>query len=193
MAEQRLRVAIIIGSIRQGRFGPTAAAWIATHAGLRGDLDVDVIDLAEARLPEVMSDDGGPRPQATRDLACWLASADAFVIVTPEYNNSYPASLKNGIDWYQSEWAAKPVAFLSYGGVAGGVRAVEHLRPVFSEVDAVTIRKCVSLHHYRERFDSLGTPVDPSYQRTEAKEMLDQLVWWAEALRTHRARQPYPS
>ena len=74
------------------------------------------------------------------------------MIVTPEYNHSFPASLKNTIDWFDSEWHAKPVGFVSYGGMAGGQRAVEHLRQVFAELHAVTVRDTLSFHMAWERF-----------------------------------------
>ncbi len=188
MTEDRLRVAIIVGSIREGRFGPTAATWIATQARQRDDIDVDVIDLAEARLPEVLADGA---PPAVVDLAPRLAAADAFVVVTPEYNHSFPASLKNAIDWYFDEWKAKPVAFVSYGGMSGGLRAVEQLRLVLAEVHATTVRDTVSFHNYPDQFDADGQPVDPEGPNVAAKGMLDQLTWWAHALRNHRAEHPY--
>jgi hypothetical protein len=85
---ERLRPAIITGSIRKGRFGHVAAEWLASRARLRPDFDVDVIDLATAWLPDVMSaDPSAPRPQAVKDLAPSLEAADAFVVVTPEHNH----------------------------------------------------------------------------------------------------------
>ncbi|MFF8608682.1 NADPH-dependent FMN reductase [Streptomyces sp. NPDC015346] len=191
MSEARLRVAVIIGSTRTGRFGPTAANWIADEAAMRGDLDVDVIDLATAWLPDVLGAEG-PAPQAVRDLSPWLASSDAFVIVTPEYNHSFPASLKNAIDWYTDEWKAKPVAFVSYGGIAGGLRAVAHLRGIFPTLHAVTVRDSVAFTRHRERFDDDGRPKDPAGCSAAAKSMLDQLSWWGHILRDARERQAYP-
>src|SRR5690606_34993089 len=117
--------------------------------------------------------------------------ADAFVIVTPEYNHSYPASLKTLIDWHFTEWQAKPVAFVSYGGLAGGLRAVEHLRGVLAELHAVTVRDTVSFHQAWERFGPDSRPVDAAESTTAAKTMLDQLVWWARALREARTARPY--
>lgn len=191
--DDRLRLAIIIGSVRRGRFGPVAAQWLAAEAGRRGDFEVDVIDLAEARLPEVPPGDGVPTPQAVQDLAPWLAAAEAFVVVTPEYNRSFPASLKNAIDWYRREWQAKPVGFVSYGGPAGGLRAVEQLRLVFAELDAMTVRESVDLREHRSCFDKNGRPRDAENCNAAAKSMLDQLLWWAQALRNHRALHPYGS
>lgn len=190
MTEDRIRLVIIIGSIRAGRFGPTVADWFAAQARQRADLEVDVIDLAEAALPEILPD-GDDSPQSVRELAPWLAEADAFVVVTPEYNHSFPASLKTAIDWFFDEWQAKPVSFVSYGGISGGLRAVEQLRLVFAELHAMTIRNTVSFHDYPELFDQDGQPTEPQRCNSAAKSMLDQLTWWAHALRNQRARQPY--
>lgn len=193
MAESvRLRLVIIIGSVRKGRFGPVAAEWLASRARLRQDFDVDVIDLATAWLPDVMSaypDALKPRP--VKDLAPWLAAADAFVVVTPEYNQSFPASLKNAIDWFEEEWHAKPVAFLSYGGASSGLAAVGQLRQVFADVHAVTVRETVSFHNYRESFGPDGRPLAEAACNEAACRMLDRLGWWARSLHRARAEEPY--
>ncbi|WP_424210795.1 NADPH-dependent FMN reductase [Streptomyces sp. BI20] len=189
---EKLRLVVIIGSVRKGRFGPTAAEWMARRAERHPAFDVDVIDLAAAWLPDVMS--AAPeevKPQAVQDLEPWLAAADAFVVVTPEYNHSYPASLKNAIDWYDAEWHAKPVAFLSYGGASGGLLAVGHLRQVFAECHAVTVRETVSLQDYLERRVAGGhLDDDPAHVR-DADRMLDRLAWWGRALRAARRRDPF--
>ena len=200
MSPQSVRVAVVIGSIRTGRFGPTPANWIAAEAAGRDDMEVDVIDLAKVWLPDVLGDRGpdpdttdvAPAPQAVLDLAPWLAAADAFIIVTPEYNHSYPASLKNAIDWYVDEWKAKPVAFVSYGGIAGGMRAVAHLREVFPALHAVTVRDAVAFPDYWELFDDEGRLKDPQRCEAAARTMLDQLAWWGRTLRTAREESPYP-
>ena len=124
---------------------------------------MDVIDLAEARLPDVLSNQPAASVTATSQR---LAAADAFVVVTPEYNHSFPASLKNAIDWHFKEWQAKPVGFVSYGGMSGGLRAVEHLRQVFVELHAVTVRDAVSFHGVWGLFDTDGQPKDAAGCRT---------------------------
>ena len=126
----RLQLAIVIGSTRKGRLAPAVAEWFAGVARESGEMAVDVIDLAEARLPEVLSDQPGPEVEAMARRR--LAAAEAFVVVTPEYNHSFPAPLKTAIDWHRREWQAKPVGFVSYGGRSGGLRAVEQL-PVRGE------------------------------------------------------------
>ena len=119
-----------------------------------------------------------------------LADADAFIVVTPEYNHSYPASLKALIDWHFTQWTAKPVAFVSYGGAAGGRHAVLHLENVFTELHAVTIRDGLAFPSYFTRWRD-GNPLDEQ-AAGYAKTLLDQLDWWARALRAARAAVPYP-
>jgi NAD(P)H-dependent FMN reductase len=188
MTNNILHLAIIIGSTREGRFAPTVANWFAAQAAVREDLTIDVIDLAEARLPDILSAKPGPGVSAVSQR---LAQADAFVVITPEYNHSYPAPLKSALDWHSKEWHAKPVGFVSYGGVSGGLRAVEHLRQVFAELHAVTMRNTVSFHGAWTHFDDQGQPKDPARYARAAKSMLDQVVWWARALRDARAERPY--
>ena len=183
-----LRVAVIIGSTRAGRFGPTVADWFAARAAeSHPGLAIDVVDLAEADLPLTMTDFGQPRPEPVAALAPRLAGADAFVIVTPEYNHSFPAVLKSAIDWYHGEWSRKPVAFVSYGGVSGGLRAVQQLRHVFIELSAVPIRDTISFTEYWNQFAEDQSWPRPSESRDEALQSLfDQLTWTATTLRAGR-------
>jgi NAD(P)H-dependent FMN reductase len=186
-----LNLAVIVASTRKGRFGHNVAAWFTAQAEQRGDLNVDVIDLAETNLPDTLTGFGETPPEEVRALAPRLAKADAFVIVTPEYNHSFPAPLKTAIDWYLEEWAAKPVGFVSYGGVSGGLRAVEQLRPIFAEVHAMTVREQVSFAAYWEKFGEDALPLAAEACNGAAKSLLDQLTWWATALRTARTETPY--
>ncbi|MGW5737137.1 MULTISPECIES: NADPH-dependent FMN reductase [Streptomyces] len=187
-----LRVAVIVGSNREGRFGPIVADWLLARIQEHGDFEVDVIDLADSHLPTSLS--FNPSPETLAELGKVtpkLAAADAFVVLTPEYNHSYPASLKSLIDWHNAEWQAKPLAFVSYGGLSGGLRAVEHLRPVFAELHTMTIRDTVSFHNAGGQFADDGTHKDPTAANAAAKSMLDQLHWWAWALRSAKEVRPY--
>ncbi|MEV0226170.1 NAD(P)H-dependent oxidoreductase [Streptomyces sp. NPDC050704] len=187
-----LKIAVIVGSNREGRFGPVVADWLLGRVRERDDLAVDVVDLADVRLPTALS--YSPSEEVIAELAevtPKLADADAFVVLTPEYNHSFPAGLKNLIDWHYNEWRAKPVAFVSYGGLSGGLRAVEHLRQVFAELHAVTVRDTVSFHNAGASFDDEGRHRDPSAPDAAAKTMLDQLVWWGLALREAKSVRPY--
>ncbi|MEU8029200.1 NAD(P)H-dependent oxidoreductase [Streptomyces sp. NPDC049099] len=193
--EAPLRVAVVVGSVREGRQGRAVTDWfLGTAAGDEG-LHFDVIDLAEVDLPLVLPGWGGtPSPEAAaalREVSPRLAAADAFVVVTPEYNHSFPASLKNFIDWHHTQWHAKPVGFVSYGGLGGGLRAVEQLRLVFAELHATTVRDSVSLHGPWSGLGEDGTPRDAAVCAGAAKGMLGQLTWWGRALRAARAERPY--
>ncbi|WP_424185769.1 NADPH-dependent FMN reductase [Actinokineospora sp. G85] len=190
MPDRPIRVVVTVGSTRAGRFAPIVASWFVKRASARPDLVVDVVDLAETRLPDALTGFGSLPPEAVTALLPRLAAADAFVVVTPEYNHSYPAPIKTLIDWFFAEWQAKPVGFVSYGGHSGGLRAVEHLRQVFAEVHAVGIRDTVSFHGARDQFDADGVPVDTEGATRVAEVMLDQLTWWALALREAKEETP---
>lgn len=191
MSQSPIKVAVIIGSTRTGRFAPTVATWFTNHVSQREDVELDVVDLATAQLPETLGSFGEEPTEQVLAMAGRLRAADAFIVVTPEYNHSYPAALKTAIDWHYDEWQAKPVAFVSYGGQAGGLRAVEHLRQVFAELHAVTIRDTVSFHNVHEQFTPDGSPVDPASCGAAAQTLVDRLIWWASALREARMKQPY--
>ncbi|MFI6477109.1 NADPH-dependent FMN reductase [Nonomuraea sp. NPDC050663] len=179
---RELRIAVIIASTRQGRFGPTVAGWFAEQA--RKHFQVDLIDLAQAGLPAVLQDD---EPAEVAALGSRLAAADGFVIVTPEYNHSFPAPLKTALDWYFEEWHAKPVSFVAYGRESGGLMAVAQLRQICIELRAVPIREIVALPNYWELFTAEGAWPRPYAVCDEAvKTMLDRLGWWAQILRNGR-------
>jgi NAD(P)H-dependent FMN reductase len=188
----RLRTVVIIGSTRAGRFGPTVADWFVGRARRRPELDIDVVDLVDARLPETLTHTDEPVPEPVARLAPRLAAADAFVVVTPEYNRGVPAPLKSAIDWYYEPWHAKPVTVVAYGRESGGLHATEQLRQIFTELHAVTIRDTVTLPCYWDLFAPDGSWPKPSAEcHLAAKVALDQLIWWARALREARDRRPY--
>jgi NAD(P)H-dependent FMN reductase len=189
---QPLKVGLIYGSARQGRFCDTVARWTERELGASGKFSVEVIDPAAhsraLRLESISNEASNYRALRTQ-----LAEADAFVVVTPEYNHGYPAALKELIDSAGEEWYAKPVAFVSYGGVSGGLRAVEQLRQVFAELHVVSIRDSVSFQNAWQLFDAAGCPADPERCSTQMARMLAKLHWWATALRTAREAAPYSS
>jgi NAD(P)H-dependent FMN reductase len=188
-----LNIAVIIGSVRDGRFGPTVAEWFLSR--VEAPFEVDVVDLADVKLPMNMPSYGGQPSAETaevlKELTPRLEKADAFVVITPEYNHSYPASLKNLIDWHFTQWQAKPVALVSYGGHSGGRHAVEHLRHVFAELHATTLRDTISVTNYPEQFGQDGKPIDPTELDAAAKILLTQLEWWARALGEAREKRPF--
>ena len=182
-----LRVAVVLGSTRDGRFGHRVAHWF-TAVAQRRDLEIDLVDLADVDLPSAWTHQHSP---SVRDYLDRLDRADAFVVVTPEYNHSFPAALKQAIDLAGRQWQAKPVAFVSYGGMSGGLRAVEHLRTVFAELHATTLRDVVSLHNPWSLFEGDGERLQQVGAVDAADVVLDRLTWWGRALRTARVAEPY--
>jgi NAD(P)H-dependent FMN reductase len=192
------KLLIIVGSVREGRFGPVVASWVAEQAGLHDGFEVGIVDLATIDIPLALpavppkfAGDDYPRPAGMAPLTSALEDADAFLVVTPEYNHSYPASVKAAIDWHFTQWTAKPVAFVSYGGAAGGRHAALHLENVMTELHAVTIRDGLVFPNYFTAWQD-GRPLDPDAPGY-AKTLLDQLAWWAGALRSAREAAPYPA
>jgi NAD(P)H-dependent FMN reductase len=154
-----LRIAIIVASTRVGRFADVVVDWFVAQAEQHSTASIEVVDLATFELPHWFPTRATPVIEA---LSARLEAADAFVIVTPEYNHSFPASLKNAIDWFATEWNTKAIAFVSYGGRAEGARSVEHLRNVFVELHAMTIRDGVTID--LETVDQHGWPESPGIE-----------------------------
>jgi NAD(P)H-dependent FMN reductase len=183
------RVAIIIGSTRPGRNGAAVANWVRDIAGKRTDAEFELVDLKDYNLPHLDEATpaamGGYTNQHTKDWSAKIASFDAYVFVTPEYNHSTSGALKNAIDFLYQEWNNKAAGFVSYGG-AGGARAVEHLRLVMGELQVADVRAQVTLSLYTD-FENFSV-FTPAGQHEEAvTTMLDQVVAWGGALKTLRA------
>jgi NAD(P)H-dependent FMN reductase len=190
MAE--LKVGIVLGSTRPGRQADAVADWIMREVKERKDAEFELVDLAEHALPPL--DEPMPaitgqysRPH-TKAWAARVAGLDAFVFVTPEYNRSIPAALKNALDYLYAEWANKAAGIVSYGADAGGARAAEHLRQILGELQVADVRQTVGFNKYVD-FDAERRFAPAPYRAGELHRMLDQLVSWATALRTTR-REP---
>lgn len=188
MMERKIRLALLMGSNREGRFCDTVTDWAVRQIEGRSEFELDVIDPLEVDLPLRIQRDIPLEVQAYRER---LRNADAFVVVVPEYNHGYPAVIKAMIDHADVEWYAKPVAIVSYGGISGGLRAVEQLRLVFAELHAVVIRDTVSFHGARRQFDEWGEPVNGPVVERAMTTLLDRLKWWAQALMQAREATPY--
>ncbi|ONI84616.1 NADPH-dependent FMN reductase [Saccharothrix sp. ALI-22-I] len=181
---QPLHIAVIIGSTRQGRVGDVIGRWVAGVAAQRADVEPVVVDLADYDFPPCYP----AQPTAEmRRFTGQVADADGFVVVTPEYNRSFPASLKQAIDYAYDEWRAKPAGFVSYGSGSQGFHAVEQLRTVFTELHVMTVRTGVGVNLLADE------PLDSEHRRCAAEAMFDQLSWWASALKEARTRRPYVS
>ncbi len=185
---QKTRIGLIYGSTREGRLCESVAEWAAGRIWQRNSFEVDVLDPVTMDLPVRMT---SGENAAVANLQKQVGQADAFVVVVPEYNHSYPAPLKAMIDSVNEEWRAKPVGFVSYGGISGGLRAVEHLRLVFAELHAVGIRNSVSFADVWNQFDENGHLKSPLRYNKSMDNMLSQLQWWATALKSAREITPY--
>ena len=187
------KIAVIIGSIRPSRFGDKPAKWILDHAKARGDFDVELVDLADYPLPlfdAPASDAWMPTPNPV--AAKWQAKLnefDGYIVVTAEYNRSVPGALKNAIDWAYKPFNRKAVGYVAYGSV-GGARAVEHLRNIMTELQAVSVRQGIHIG------GSDFVPImmgQKSWDDTKASfeafvpDLLNNLAWWTNATRVARA------
>ncbi len=143
------KIQIIIGSTRQGRVGPSVAAWVAKHAVSQTGIEVEVIDLKEENLPWFNS----PVPpmyaaDTSPEGVAWgakIGSADGYILVTSEYNHGYPAPLKNAIDYLHKEWNEKPAMVVSYGYANKGLNASRHLHDVLTILKMVTLKNTVAI------------------------------------------------
>lgn len=186
------KIAVIISSIRPTRFGDKPAKWIADHAAARGDIDVEIVDLMDFPLPlfdAAASDFWMPTPNEI--AAKWQAKLnefDGYIVVTAEYNRSITGALKNAIDWAYKPFMKKAVAFVGYGSV-GGARAIEHLRNIMVELQAVPVRQAVHIGGSDFIPIMMG---QKSWDDTKGNfdmfvpDLLDNLVWWTNATRTAR-------
>jgi NAD(P)H-dependent FMN reductase len=183
-----VQIQVIVGSTREGRVGERVARWFMRVAEAREDLRAELIDLRDWDLPFFQAPMGPASGNYTPEARAWadkVGPADGYVIVTPEYNHAYPAVLKNALDHIYAEWNNKPVGFVSYGGGAGGTRAVEQLRLVAIELQMAPIRAAVMIPMARAAIGEDATPQDPALN-DRAAQLLDQLAWWARTLRAGR-------
>lgn len=187
-----VRIGVILASTRRGRRGEAYAHWILELIRARDGVEVDLLDLHDYRLPAYEHEQSPAHLEAAyaddpaRSWSEKIHALDGYVMVTPEYNHGYPGQLKNAIDHVHVGWFYKPIGFVSYGGAAGGARAVEQLRNVAVEVRMVPVRGEVNLRIFGLETDEQGRPTDSLYLK-RARAMIDQLVWWARAAK--RARE----
>jgi len=186
-----IKIFVIIGSIRPNRFGDKPAQWIVEALKKQQDVEVELIDIRELQLPmfdEPVSPASNKGEYVHPEGVAWakkVAEADGFVIVTPEYNHGYPPSLKNALDYVYYGWNKKPVGFVSYGGISGGIRAVQQLRQVVIELQMVPIRGGVYIPFFRKLLDEEGAFHSETLV-PQAEPMIEQLLWWAKVLKKAR-------
>lgn len=189
------KIAIVIGSTRDARFADKPAQWLFEKAtSLRDDLDIELVDLKDFDLPmfnEMASNLW--MPSSDEKAVAWqekMAEFDGYIFITPEYNSSMPASLKNAFDQAGKEWIRKPAAAFGYGAV-GGARAVEHMRAVVINLAMVPVRSAA----YISGADFFKvSPLGANAEMSEIEAnllpsvvaMLDDLAWWTKATKAAR-------
>jgi NAD(P)H-dependent FMN reductase len=185
-----IQIAIITGSTRPGRVNEAVARWVYELAQKRNDAKFELVDIKEFNLPlldePVPPSQGKYSKEHTKNWAAKIASFDAFVFVTPEYNHGISGALKNALDYLYAEWNNKAAGFVGYGS-AGGTRAVESLRLVMAELQIADVRAQValSLHSDFENYTSFNPA--PYHEKT-LNGVFDQVIAWGAALKTVRQK-----
>ena len=187
---EQLKLAVIIVSTRPGRVGPTVAQWFFDTATDHGQFAVELVDLKDINLP-VFDEPKHPRfgeytHEHTKVWSAIVKRSDAFVFVTPEYDYFTPPSLVNAIIYLFHEWMRKPAAFVSYGGISGGVRAVQAIKPLLTSVKVMPLPEAVSIPFMSNHIEN-GVFKSTDGFAQSAKALLDELHRWAFALKPMRA------
>jgi NAD(P)H-dependent FMN reductase len=188
-----IRVAIILGSTRPNRNGEAVAKWVYEVSKTRDDAEFLLVDLKDFDLP--LLDEPAPPSMGqytrvhTKKWAETIASFDAYVFVTPEYNHSTSGALKNAIDYLYKEWNNKSAGFVGYGGVEG-VRAIEHLRLIMAELQIADVRAQVSLSLITD-FENYHVFKPASFHQKNVHQMFDQVIAWANVLKLLRTEEAY--
>jgi NAD(P)H-dependent FMN reductase len=182
---------IITVSTREQRKGPVVTEWFEEIARTHGKFAIESIDLATVDLP-LMNEPEHPRLRRythphTKAWSATIERADAFVLITPEYNFSTPPSLVNAIDYLVNEWAYKAVGFVSYGGISGGLRGAQMTKLLLTSLKMMPLPEAVTLPFFAKSIDATtGKLAPPDTQIKAAHAMLDELHKWTGALITMR-------
>ncbi len=187
-----MKISVILGSIRPIRRGGRVAQWLMSELSKQKDITVELLDLLDYPLPffdESNSPQGLEGNYTNKVAKKWsakIAGADGFIMITPEYNHGTSGVLKNALDWLYPEWNKKPVAFVSYArGAGGGIRAVEQLRTVVIELQMAPIHNALHISQVIDTIDEKGNLLQGNYKERLAN-LMDELLWWAKALKTAR-------
>ena len=186
----KYQLKIIIGSTRPSRKGPIVADWFLNIVNQHSNFEVEVLDLKEIDLP-FMDEPEHPRLQKytkahTKKWSETIDSADAFVIVTPEYNFGYPAALKNALDYLSVEWSEKPMGFVSYGGISGGTRAVQELKSPVTALGMMPLPQAVNIPFFAQFINENDVFEASKSIENSANAMLNSLERWTKALKNMR-------
>lgn len=186
-----LKLHVIIASTRPGRRGLPIGEWVHARATAHGAFEARLVDLAAINLP-FLDEPNHPRmrqytKQHTKDWSALIDAADAFVIVTPEYNYGMTAPLKNALDYLLWEWTYKPVGFVSYGGISGGTRAVQMIKQVATTLKMTPLTEAVTMPMFPQFFDQEGRFQPNETLEGSATTMFNELARVARALQPLRA------
>lgn len=193
-----MKLAVILGTVREGRVSERLAKWIVSEAGKRPGTTAELVDLKDYPMPffdEPKSPRFNPERHVNPIAQKWLDQlnkADAYIFVTPEYNHSIPGVLKNAFDYATWELAKKPATIVSHGS-AGGARAAMHLKEIISEARAVPIQASLAIIDLGARINSEGQlsaaeQTAPAGLQARLGHVLDELQWYSDALAAARAR-----
>ena len=184
-----MKLTVIVASVRDGRAGEAIAGWFVERAKQHGKFDIAVADLKALNLP-IMNEPQHPRLKkyvhdSTRQWSEIVGSSDAFVFVTPEYNYTVPPALVNALDTVYHEWTYKPVGFVTYGGISGGLRAMQMTRTMVTAFKMMPMVEAVNIPFYAQQLQD-GVFNANETQEKSVPVMLDELLRWSEALKTLR-------
>src|ERR1700744_3765708 len=177
------KLKIISSTVRPGRKGPVIAKWIAEEAQKFGGFEVELLDLGEINLP-LMNEAVHPIMKQyehghTKQWSAKIDEADAFIFVTAEYDYSYPASLKNAIEYLVHEWAYKPSGMVSYSiGPFAGVRAVMSLKTDLLSLKNIALAEAVNIPAYNQFINEDDDFVPSELLINSANVMFTQLTRW---------------
>lgn len=189
-----LKILVILGSTREGRAGEKVAKWVMEELARRTDAAFELADLKIWKLPYFEESEspqdlkGNYKTPGAAEWAKKVDESDGFLIITPEYNHGYPAVLKNALDFAYLEWNRKPVAFVSYGGGAGGARSAEQLKQVAVELEMAPVKTQLVIPRVWEAFDEAGQPKNPNIQGI-LNHTVNDLLWWTRALKDAKKSQ----
>lgn len=182
-----MKILIILGSTRKNRVSERIGKWVLEQIPQDKDISFELVDLRNYPLPffdEVRGPStlqGNYETKGAKEWAAKVAEGDGFIFITPEYNHGYSAVMKNALDYVYQEWNKKPVAFVSYGGIAAGTRAVMQLTQVVRELQMVSVREGAHLPMIWNAFAEDGS-FKKEYHLPSLEPLFTSLVWWTKTL-----------
>lgn len=190
-----MKIVVILGSIRKVRRGERVAKWLMPQLSKIKEAEFELLDLRDYPLPFYAEDnspdslENGYSNAVATKWAVKIGEADAFIIITTEYNHGPAAVLKNALDYVYDEWNKKPVTFVSYAtGAGAGIRAVEQLREITVELQMAPMQAAVHISHLLDTLDENGNLLKGHYNERVVT-VVEQLLWWAKALKSARDKK----